>query len=403
MSSRLRVMQALNHQEPDRVPIDLGATIVSSIVKKAYIELKQYLGMPVEQIKMLDYVQQLPYVADDLMDRFGADFRMIQLPSATSAGVDIFEEGEYYAFIDRWGSKLHMPKEDGLYFDWVDFPIKEATMTALDNYSWPSPDPEEVNQQLGLQAKRLYENTDYALVGSAVIGGGIFEQPARIMGLQNFLMALHTDPAFADRSMEIITEIYIESCSRYLDYVGPYIQVFTYWDDLAGQNGWIINPEVYRKMIKPKQKRLVEAIKKKTDARLFYHSCGATRGLIPDLIEIGFDILNPVQVSAKGMNTRELKSEFGRDIVFWGGGVDTQQVLPFGKPQEVVDEVKRRIDDLAPGGGFVFAAVHNIQAFVPPENILAAFDTALEYGRSRSSSAVETDHRPPGKKLDETS
>lgn len=257
-------------------------------------------------------------------------------------------------------------------------------MAALDEYTWPQPDPAELNAQLGLQAKTLYETTDYALVGSAVIGGGIFEQPARVMGLQNFLMALVAEPAFADRLMETITDIYIESCNRYLEQVGPYIQVFTFWDDLAGQNGWIINPAVYRKMIKPKQKRLVEAIRKKTDARLFYHSCGATRGLIPDLIEIGFDILNPVQVSAKGMDTRELKNEFGRDIVFWGGGVDTQHILPFGKPGEVVDEVKRRIDDLAPGGGFVFAAIHNIQAFVPPENIVAAFDTALQYGRSRS-------------------
>ena len=384
MTSRERVMRALNHQEPDHVPIDLGATIVSSIVKKTYIELKQYLGMPFQPIKMLDYVQQLPYVDNDLMERFGVDFRMVQLPAATTVGVDIFEEGEYYAFIDRWGSKLHMPKNDGLYFDWVDFPIKEATMAALDTYHWPRPDSIEVNAQLGLQAKNLYETTDYALVGSAVIGGGIFEQPARVMGLQNFLMALLTEPAFADRLMETITDIYIESCNNYLEYVGPYIQVFTFWDDLAGQNGWIINPEVYRKLIKPKQKRLVDAIKQKTDAKLFYHSCGATRSLIPDLIEIGFDILNPVQVSAKGMNTKELKLEFGRDIVFWGGGIDTQYVLPFGKPQEVVDEVKRRIDDLAPGGGFVFAAVHNIQALVPPVNIVTAFDTALEYGRYRS-------------------
>jgi uroporphyrinogen decarboxylase len=330
---------------------------------------------------MFDYVQQLPYVDDALMERFGVDFRMVQLPAATTLGVDIFEEADYYAFIDRWGSKLHMPKKGGLYFDWVDFPIKEASMAALDTYHWPRPDPAEVNAQLGLQAKALYERTDYALVGSAVIGGGIFEQPARVMGLQNFLMALITEPAFADRLMETITDIYIESCNQYLEQVGPYIQVFTFWDDLAGQNGWLINPGIYRKLIKPKQKRLVEAIKKKTNAKLFYHSCGATRGLIPDLIEIGFDILNPVQVSAKGMNTKELKSEFGRDIVFWGGGVDTQHVLPFGKPQEVIDEVKRRIDDLAPGGGFVFAAVHNIQAFVPPENIIAAFDTAMEYGK----------------------
>ena len=381
MKSRARIMQALNHKEPDRIPIDLGATIVSSITKQAYLELNRHLGISVEEIRMLDHVQQLPYVSDALLQRFGVDFRMVQLPAATTGGVDIFEEGNYYAFIDRWGSKLHMPKTGGFYFDWVDFPIKEPTMAALDAYHWPSPDPAEVNAQLGQQAKHLYENSEYALVGSAVIGGGIFEQPARVMGMQNFLMALVSEPAFADRLMETITDIYIESCNNYLDQVGPYIQVFTYWDDLAGQNGWMIRPELYRKLVKPKQKRLVEAIKRKTDAKLFYHCCGAMRDLIPDLIEIGFDIINPVQVSARGMDTKALKAQFGRDIVFWGGGVDTQRVLPFGKPEEVVDEVKRRIDDLAPGGGFVFAAVHNIQDMVPPENIVAAFDTAVKYGR----------------------
>jgi uroporphyrinogen decarboxylase len=181
--------------------------------------------------------------------------------------------------------------------------------------------------------------------------------------------------------MEQITDIYIESCNNYLDELGQYLDVFTFWDDVCGQDGWLINPLLYRKMIKPKQRRLLEAIKKKTDAKVFYHSCGATAGLIPDLIDLGFDILNPVQVSARGMDTRRLKQEFGKDIVFWGGGVDTQHVLPFGTPNEVEEEVKRRIDDLAPGGGFVFAAVHNIQALVPPENIVAAYDTALVYGK----------------------
>jgi len=381
MKPRERVMLALNHKEADRVPIDLGATIVSSITKSSYIPLKKHLGIPLEEIKMLDYVQQLPYLDDALMDRFGVDFRMVQLPAATAPDLAIFEDGNYYAFIDRWGSKLHMPKEGGLYFDWVDFPIKETTMEALDQYKWPRPDPHEYNLRLGEQARDIYANTDFALVGSAVIGGGIFEQPARTIGLENFLMALITEPKFADRLMEQITDIYIESCNNYLDEVGKYIQVFTYWDDVNTQDGWMIRPEIYRKMIKPKERRLVEAIKKKTDAKIFFHGCGATFDLIPDLIELGFDILNPVQVSARGMDTKLLKREYGKDIVFWGGGVDTQRVLPFGKPKEVVDEVKRRIDDLAPGGGFIFAAVHNIQAFIPPENIVAAFDTALEYGR----------------------
>jgi uroporphyrinogen decarboxylase len=295
--------------------------------------------------------------------------------------LEIFEDGDYWAFIDRWGSKLHMPKDGGLYFDWVEFPIKETSMMALDRYQWPRPDPPGHIYELKSQAKNLFENTDYALVGSGVIGGGIFEQPARTMGLENFLVALLTDPKFADRFMEQVTEIYIESCNTYLDQIGKYLQVFTYWDDVNSQDGWLISPDIYRKMIKPKQRRLVEAIKKKTDAKLYYHGCGAAFDLIPDLIEIGFDIINPVQVSAAGMETQRLKKTYGEDIVFWGGGIDTQKVLPFGTPAEVAEEVKQRIDDLAPQGGFVFAAVHNIQADVPPENIVATFETALEYGK----------------------
>jgi uroporphyrinogen decarboxylase len=380
MNPRERVVSALNHQEPDRIPIDLGGSICSSIHREAYVDLKKHLGMDVEEIELVDYVQQLPYLDEKLLERFGVDFRMVQLPAATAPGLNVFEEGDYYAFIDRWGSKLHMPKDGGLYFDWVDFPIKEPTRVALDNYAWPQPDPPAYNAQLREQAKVLYENTDYALVGSAVIGGGIFEQPARTMGLENFLMALVTEPRFADRLMDQITEIYIESCNNYLEQVGEYLQVFTYWDDVSGQDGWLISPDIYRKMIKPKQRRLLEAIKNKTDAQVYYHGCGAVYDLIPDLIELGFDILNPVQVSARGMDTKQLKQAYGQDIVFWGGGVDTQRVLPFGTPADVADEVKRRIDDLAPGGGFVFAAVHNIQALVPPENIVTMFDTALEHG-----------------------
>ncbi len=381
MTPRERVTLALAHKEPDRIAIDLGGSICSSIHKSSYIELKQYLGMEIEDIKMADYVQQLPYLDEKLLERLGADFRMVQLPAATAPGLEIFEDGDFYAFIDRWGSKLHMPKDGGLYFDWVDFPIKEPTITALEAYNWPSPDAAEDIAPLRKQAEYLYDHTDYALVGSGVIGGGIFEQPARVMGLENFLMALVTDASFADQLMEKITEIYIEACIRYLDQVGEFLQVFTYWDDVNSQNGWIISPDIYRQRIKPRQKRLVEAIKQKTDAKIYYHGCGAVFDLIPDLIEIGFDIINPVQVSAKGMDTRRLKKTYGQDIVFWGGGVDTQKILPFGTPEEVAEEVKRRIDDLAAEGGFVFAAVHNIQAYVPPANIVAMFETALDYGR----------------------
>ena len=380
MNPRERVMLALDHKESDRIPIDLGATIVSSIAKTAYVPLKKHLGIPLEEIKMLDYVQQLPYLDEDLLQRFGVDFRLVQLPAATAPGLSIFEEGDYYAFIDRWGSKLHMPKEGGYYFDWVDFPIKRMELEALEQYNWPRPDPREYILQLREQAEYLYNNTDYALVGSAVIGGGIFEQPARTVGMQNFLMSMVAEPKFADRLMEQITEIYIESCNNYLEEVGEYIQVFTYWDDVNTQTGWMINPDTYRRMIKPKQRRLVEAIKKNTDAKLFFHGCGATFDLIPDLIDLGFDIINPVQVSATGMDTKRLKQTYGKDISFWGGGVDTQHTLPFGTPDEVRAQVRERLQVFGRGGGFVFNPIHNVQAKVPIGNLLAMYETIRDYG-----------------------
>lgn len=381
MTPRERMKVALSHKEPDRVPIDLGASIVTSITKAAYVPLREHLGLPVEDVQIYDQVQQLPYLAEDLLDRFRVDTRMVQLPPTHVAGVEILDDGDYWAMIDRWGSRMHMPKTGGLYYDWVEFPIKELSMAALDRYSWPEPDPPAVVATLRDQARLLHETTDFALVGSGVIGGGIFEQGCRTVGLEDFMMALVLDRPFAERLMDGITEIYLESIRRYLDAVGEYIDVFTFWDDVCGQNGWLISPDLYVGLIKPRQRRLFDAIRRGTDAKIFYHGCGAVFDLIPHLIEIGVDILNPVQVSARGMDSRRLKERYGKDVTFWGGGVDTQGVLPFGTPEQVREEVKRRIDDLAPGGGFVFNAVHNIQAFVPPANIVAAFDAAFEYGR----------------------
>jgi uroporphyrinogen decarboxylase len=380
MTPRERLRAALAHREPDGLPIDLGGSIVTSITRAAYVPLMEHLGLPVGDLRIYDEVQQLPFLSEDLLRRFGVDTRMVQLPPTHVAGVDIVDDGDYWAMWDRWGSKMRMPKEGGLYYDWVDFPIRELSMEALDAYRWPEPDPPQVVATLRDQAKRLYEETDFALVGSGVIGGGIFEQPCRTVGLESFMMAMVLDRPFAERLMDGITEIYIESVERYLDQVGEFIDVFTFWDDVATQDGWMISPELYVELVKPRQRRLFEAIRRKTDARIFYHGCGAVFDLIPHLIDLGVDIVNPVQVSARGMDSKRLKATYGRDVTFWGGGVDTQRVLPFGTPAQVRDEVRRRIDDLAPGGGFVFATVHNIQAFVPPENIVAVYETALEHG-----------------------
>lgn len=381
MTPRERVAIALDHREPDRIPFDMGGTLVTSITARGYVKLREFLGLPDEEVKIFDHVQQLPHVGEDLMERLGGDVRTVQIPYISSADQEYLEEGNYYYFIDRWGSKLRMPKEGGHYFDWVEFPVNDISMDALNAYKWPEPDTAESIEPLRQRAEHLWENTDYALAGTAMFGGGIFEEPARFMGMERFLTSLAIDEEFANAAMERVTELYIENTMRYLDALGRHIQVLLYWNDVSSQDGWMISPETYRRLVKPKDKRLFDAIRSKTDAKIFYHACGAARELIPDLIDIGVDIVNPVQVSARGMDTAELKREFGKDITFWGGGCDCQKVLPQGTPGEVRDEVKRRIDDLAPGGGFVFAPIHNIQSDVPPENIMAMVETFQEYAQ----------------------
>jgi len=291
MTPRERILAAIDHREPDRVPIDLGATPVTSITKTAYVPLREYLGLPEESITIYDEVQQLPYCGEDLLARFAVDTRMVQLPMAHVGGVEIIDDGEYWAMWDRWGSKMRMPKDKPLYYDWVEFPIKELTREALDAYRWPEPDAPEVSARLRRRAEELRATTDYALVGSGVIGGGIFEQACRVMGMEPFMMAMLTAPEFSDRLVDGITDVYIESIDRYLGQVGELIDVFTFWDDVSTQQGWMINPDSYVEVIKPRQKRLFEAIRARTDARIFYHGCGAVYELIPHLIEIGVDII----------------------------------------------------------------------------------------------------------------
>jgi uroporphyrinogen decarboxylase len=381
MTSRERIRKALNHEEADRIPVDLGGSIVSSITRNAYTDLRKRLGLPATEPEIIDIVQQLPRIEED----FRKALKIDTVPLAAGAGsaweLKIQEQGDYLFFYDEWGSRLRMPKEGGHYFDWWEYPLKESTMDALRKFKWPDPDDPARYAHLKDKARQLYEDTEYAIVGSALSGGGIFEQPERVRGSVEFLMDLVSNEKFADGLMQGFTDFYIAEYGRFLDEVGDHIEVIVYWNDMAGQNAPLISPELYRRLIKPKEERLFSSIKKKTNAKIFYHLCGAAYEFIPDLIEIGVDILNPVQVSAAGMDTKKLKREFGKDIVFWGGGCDTQRILPFGTVDEVKDEVKRRIDDLAPGGGFVFHTVHNIQDGVPAENIMAMFETIWEYGR----------------------
>lgn len=382
MNSRERLLTTLRHQEPDRVPIDLGGTDVSSICTGAYIDLMKWLGRDPEPINTVNLIEQLPALDEAfLKDDIRADVRQIRENAPSNWELDIQTVGAYYEFENEFGVGLRMPKDGGHYYDLVRHPLQELTPDALKNYRWPDPTDPSRWDGVGKRAKALYEDTDYGLVVGAIFGGGPFEFSQYLRGMESFLMDLALSPLLADALMERITEFLIEAFSCMLHEVGPYIQVIMICDDIATQQGPMISPELYRSRIKPLQARLIESIKSQTDAYVMYHGCGATKDFLPDFIEIGVDIFNPVQVGAVGLeDTAALKREFGRDLTFWGGACENQRVLPFGTVAEVRDETKRRIDDLAPGGGFVFCPIHNIQNRVPPENIMAMFEVAHEYG-----------------------
>jgi uroporphyrinogen decarboxylase len=379
MNHRERLVTALDHQEPDRVPIDLGSTGITSITVGAYHDLRRLLGLPhVGRPVLTDYVQRLASVDEPLLTHFDVDTRMLQPQARQEPHAD--REGDYWVIRDNWGARLRMPTEGCLYYDWFEFPLRGASVEDLDGYAWPRLYNTEELDALADRARALFEQTDYALVASIVFGGGIFEQPSRLMGMENFYVALLKDRRFADALMDRITDLYVAVCDQCLERIGQYVQVVAYWDDLGGQNQLLLSPRLYRDLLVPKQRRLVAAIKARTRAKVFIHSCGAIRELIPDLIDVGFDIINPVQVSAARMDPTHLKREFGRDVVFWGGTVDPQSTLAFGTPAQVTAEARRAIDVLAPGGGFVFSAIHNIQSFVPPQNVVALFEAAQQFG-----------------------
>jgi len=346
VNCRERVIATLNHKEPDRIPLDLGGTIVSSITKNAYISLKKYLGLETSEVKILDHVQQLSYIDEGLLQKLNVDIRMVSADYNSDNEPQYFKEGDYYCFYDRWGSKLCMPRKNGHYFDWVKFMINDISIKTLNKYRWPELDSDMFISKLKEKAKYLYENTAHALAGTAIFGGGVFEQPARIMSMERFLISIVLNEKFANMAMEKITELYIENCERYLNEIGKYIQVFVYWNDITGQTAPLISPDTYRRLIKPKDKRIIEMVKSRTDAKFFYHCCGASGEFIPDFIEIGLDILNPVQ--PKCMDPHYLKKRYGKNLSFWGT-IDIQETLPFGTSEQIENEVRDRIKNMSPG------------------------------------------------------
>jgi len=381
MNSRERLGVALEHKEPDRLPLDLGATVVTGIHIDAYRRLRDYVGLPnKEEIPVLDVIQQLAVVDDDVRDFFMVDVRNVASRSSATFQIEIKDMRDYTYFVDEWGVGWRKPKHSNLYYDMFVHPLKDATsIEDLTTYPWPDPlDPARF-EGMGERARHTVEVEEQAVV----LGGlcaGIMEMAAWTRGFENYFSDFALNPKMLGYLMDTVLDLKMAYWEKAFNEVGEYVDVVQEADDFAGQFRMLISPEMYRKIAKPRHKKLFNFIHKHSNAKIFFHSCGAIRPVIPDLIEIGVDILNPVQVSAVGMDSAELKREFGNEITFWGGGVDTQRILGDGTSQEVRDDVKRRIEDLAPGGGFVFATVHNIQPDVPPENIMAMWETLEEYG-----------------------
>ncbi len=381
-TSRNRVEAALAHREADRVPYDLGGTILTGINRHAYRRLRRHLGLPEEAIEIEDKCQQLGRVHEDVKDRLQVDVWGINPGRAPGGLPPSRVEDGYDKFQDEWGIEWWMPVEGGFYYDMRRHPLENvSTLEGLKKARFPDPLHPGRYEGMAAKAEELMGRRQKAYVLGRN-APGIWEVALWLRGFENFFCDMADNPAFAEALMDIVCEIKMKYWEKALETVGPHVMMVSEADDLASQNALLCSPAMYRRFIKPRHSRLFSFIKKHAQApvKIFYHSCGAVAPLIPDLIESGVDILNPVQVSAVGMDTRELKRRFGKDLTFYGGGVDTQKVLPHGTPAQVRDEVRRRLDDLAPGGGFIFNTVHNIQADVPPENIVAMWETLREHG-----------------------
>ena len=384
MNSKERILKALNFEESDRLPCDIGATTVSSITKTAFENAMAYKGKEALFDDMNDYdpIQQIVQPVHGIREELGIDTHRIGAQRlAGPEHTPIHKENGLYKLTDQFGCHWDFEPGRDYYYNIKNAPLKgyETIEEGLKHYSFPrvADAREEIFQVLDRQAAGM---ADQAVVGDRNCAG-ITEVAFRIRGYEEFFMDMALDPEGASLLMEKILEYKLEYWTLYAEYIRDRglekdVLIAVECDDLGTQDSLLFSPEMIKTRVMPLQSQLIKHIKKEMPGvKAMYHSDGAIFDLIPDFIDMGVDILNPVQFTAAGMDLARLKKEYGKDIVFWGGGVDTQETLPHGTPAQVADEVKRNIDIMAPGGGFVFAAVHNIQADVPAENFWAMWDT----------------------------
>ena len=388
MNSRERTILALDHQEADRVPYDLGGTTVSAITRQAYVSAMEYRQInPAIETYDIDPIQQIVIPSEENLERLKVDTRRIGVHRIPGFSWLDHAEKEYIRVTDLYHCDWDYRFGKDLYFNQATFPLeKYETLTEalpnLQEINWGSYSI-SLGEVLGKQVLDL----PICCVVADRNTAGLTENSVRVRGYEKWYLDTILDPVAVEELLERFTEDKIRYWDLVIDWAIKYgkadlIQVVAEADDLGSQDTTIIDPAMLRSIVIPRWKRIFSHIKGRLpDAKIMMHSCGAIREILPDLIEAGMDILNPVQFTAAGMGLRELKRDFGDVITFWGGGVDTQSTLNKGTPKQVKDEVKQILDIMAPGGGFVFAPVHNVQVDVSPENFWAMWDTLQEYGR----------------------
>jgi uroporphyrinogen decarboxylase len=409
MTSRERVLAALRHRPTDRAPIDFGGMRSTGIMALAYRKLTAHLGL-CEETLVYDVVQQLAQPSDAVLDAFSVDVVDLGRAFLTSPG-----DWHDWTLPDGSPAKApayFQPESDGAggwqvrAADGAVFGRMPAGAQHLSQCHWPLGDlaaPEQIGDLAAQAAKvtwmalpspprhldlmtpegfaavrggaeRLAADTDRAVM--AAFGGNFLEGGQFLCGMQRFLEMMAGEPRLTEALLDRLLEVYLQVLPRFLDAVGPYVQLIQVGDDLGMQTGLQISPAMYRRFIKPRARELYGYIHDHFDGFLFLHSCGSVRDLLPDLIEVGVQVINPVQTAAARMDPAELKREFGRDLVFWGGGCETQSVLRHGTPAEVAAQVRERLRVFGEGGGYVFNQVHNVLSDVPPENVVAMFGAA---------------------------
>ena len=405
-TSRDRVLTALNHIEPDRVPVDFGGHRSSGIFALAYKKLRKHLGLEETPIRVYDMVQQLALVEDDVLERFGADvvqlgegfcqedkwWKQWQLPDGSDClipvWVDVRKEDDTWYLYNSKDEKMAVQKPGMVLFEQILWPYENQIPDDLSGlaedlgtmmWSLPVPPNPEFTDfgKLSEGARKLRRSTDKAIM--AIFGGNLLDLLHIMCGMNNSFLLLAAEPKKVHNFFDKLTELHLETLGKYLDAVGQYADIILFADDLGSQNGPQISPQMFRDYLKPRHKAIWQRVKEKTSLNVHLHCCGGVEPLLDDLIDAGLDSINPVQTSCVGMEPKLLKAKYGERLTFWGGGCDTQSILPFASPEQVREHTTERLEIFSPDGGFVFQQVHNIMPECPPENIVAMFDAVAEF------------------------